>query len=116
MINTLLNALVEPSHYNIGKNFKAGSIEIANARSNRKKTIKNTCTFTKKSMSENKVASNEIASIQSSNNELDDTAYTLYQFINRLPLIFFLILPWQNGRWMLQRVYYRVNKFYTKQI
>ena len=80
--NTLLNVLMEPNQYNVVKNFKAGSIAIANARSNAIKAIENTCTITKKSMSEksgdkNKVVSNEIASIQSSNNNLDNTVYIL---------------------------------------
>ena len=44
--------------------------------------IENTCTITEKLMSkksgdENKVVSNEIASIQSSNIKLDNTVYTL---------------------------------------
>ena len=80
--NTLLNVLVEPNQNKVVKNFKAGSIAIANARSNTIKDVENTCTITKKSMSEksgekNKVISNEIASIQSSNNKLDNTVYTL---------------------------------------
>ena len=80
--NTLLNVLVEPNQYKVVKNFKAGSIAIDNARSNTIKAIENTCTITKKSMSEksgdkNKVVSNEIASIQSSNNNLDNTVYIL---------------------------------------
>ena len=80
--NTLLNVLMEPNQYKVVKNFKAGSIAIANARSNTIKAIENTCTITKKSMSEksgdkNKVVSNEIASIQSSNNNLDNTVYIL---------------------------------------
>ena len=82
MKNTLLNVLVEPNQYKVVKNFKAGSIAIDNARSNTIKAIENTCTITKKSMSEksgdkNKVVSNEIASIQSSNNNLDNTVYIL---------------------------------------
>ena len=80
--NTLLNVLVEPNQNKVVKNFKAGSIAIANARSNTIKDVENTCTITEKSMSEksgekNKVISNEIASIQSSNNKLDNTVYTL---------------------------------------
>ena len=41
--------------------------------------IENTCTITEKLMcgDENKVVSNEIASIQSSNIKLDNTVYTL---------------------------------------
>ena len=55
---------------------------IANAGLNTIKAIENTCTITKNSMSEksgykNKVVSNEIASIQSSNNKLDNTVYAL---------------------------------------
>ena len=73
---------MEPNQYKVVKNFKAGNIAIVNARSNTIKTIENACTITKKSMSEktwdkNKVVSNEIASIQSSNNKLDNTVYTL---------------------------------------
>ena len=85
--NTLLNVLMEPNQYKVVKNFKAGSIAIANARSNTIKAIENTCTITKKSMSEksgdkNKVVSNEIASIQSSNNKLDNTVYTLSEALS----------------------------------
>ena len=73
---------MEPNQYKVVKNFKAGSIAIANARSNTIKTIENACTITKKSMSEkiwdkNKAVSYEIASIQSSNNKLDNTVYIL---------------------------------------
>ena len=55
---------------------------IASAGLNTIKAIENTCTITKNSMSEksgykNKVVSNEIASIQSSNNKLDNTVYAL---------------------------------------
>ena len=69
------------------KNFKARSIATANARSNTIKAIENLCTITKKSMSEksggkNKVVSNEIASIQSSNNKLDNTVYTLSEALS----------------------------------
>ena len=54
----------------------------ASARSNTMTAIENICTITKKPMSkksgdENKVVSNEIASIQSSNIKLDNTVYTL---------------------------------------
>ena len=85
--NTLLNVLVEPSQNKVVKNFKAGSITIANARSNTIKDVENTCTITKKSMSEksgekNKVISNEIASIQSSNNKLDNTVHTLSEALS----------------------------------
>ena len=85
--NTLLNVLMEPNQYKVVKNFKAGSIAIANARSNTIKAIENTCTITKKSMSEksgdkNKVVSNEIASIQSSNNKLDNTVHTLSEALS----------------------------------
>ena len=85
--NTLLNVLVEPNQYKVVKNFKAGSIAIANRRSNTIKAIKNTCTITKKSMSEksggkNKVVSNETASIQSSNNKLDNTVHTLSEALS----------------------------------
>ena len=80
--NTLLNVLMEPNQYKVVKNFKAGSIAIANARSNTIKAIENTCTITKKSMSEksgdkNKGVSNEIASLQSSNNKLRNTVNIL---------------------------------------
>ena len=82
MKNTLLNVLVEPNQYKVVKNFKAGSIAIDNARSNTIKAIENTCTITKKSMSEksgdkNKGVSNEIASLQSSNNKLRNTVNIL---------------------------------------
>ena len=85
--NTLLNVLMEPNQYKVVKNFKAGSIAIANARSNTIKAIENTCTITKKSMSEksgdkNKVVSNEIASRQSSNNKLDNTVYILSEALS----------------------------------
>ena len=78
---------MEPNQYKVVKNFKAGSIAIANARSNTIKAIENTCTITKKSMSEksgdkNKVVSNEIASIQSSNNKLDNTVHTLSEALS----------------------------------
>ena len=43
---TLLNVLVEPNQYKVVKNFKAGCIAIANARSNTINTIENTCTIT----------------------------------------------------------------------
>ena len=84
--NTLLNVLVEPNQFEVAKNFKAGSIAIVNARSNTIKAIENTCTFTKKSISEksedkSKVVSNEIASIQRSNNKLDKTVYTLSEVL-----------------------------------
>ena len=64
------------------KNFKARSIATANARSNTIKAVENTCTITKKSMSEksgdkNKVVSHEIASIQSNNKKVDNTVYTI---------------------------------------
>ena len=77
MKNTLLNVLVDPNQYKDVKNFKAGSIAISNTRSNSIKVIKNTDTVIKKSMpkkSEDKIkaVSNEIASIQSSNNKLDN--------------------------------------------
>ena len=89
MKNTLLNVLVEPNQYKVVKNFKAGSIAIANARSNTIKAIENTCTITKKSMSEksgdkNKVVSNEIASIQSSNNKLYNTVYILTEALSSI--------------------------------
>ena len=45
---------MEPNQYKVAKDVKAGSIPIANARSNKIKAIKNTCTITKKSMSEKK--------------------------------------------------------------
>ena len=78
---------MEPNQYKVVKNFKAGSIAIANARSNTIKAIEKTCTITKKSMSgkssdKNKVVSNEIASVQSSNNKLDDTVYILSEALN----------------------------------
>ena len=44
--NTLLNVLLEPNQYKVVKNFKAGCIAIANARSNTINTIENTCTIT----------------------------------------------------------------------
>ena len=64
------------------KNFKARSIATANARSNTTKAVENTCTITEKSMSEksgdkNKVVSHEIASIQSNNEKVDNTVYTI---------------------------------------
>ena len=82
MKNTLLNVLVELNQYKVVTNFKAISIAIANASSNAIKTIKNTCTIIKKSMSEKsrdkiKVVFNEIASPQRSNNKLDNTVHTL---------------------------------------
>ena len=82
MKNTLLSVLVEPSQHKVVKNFKAGSTAIANVISNTIKAVEDSCTITKKSMSEksgdkNKVISNEIASIQTSNNKLDNTVYTL---------------------------------------
>ena len=85
--NTLSNVLVEPNQYKVVKNFKAGSIAIANARSNTIKAIENTCTITKKSMSgksgdKKKVVSNEIASMQSSNNKLDNTVYILSEALS----------------------------------
>ena len=85
--NTLLNVLVELNQYKVVKNFKAGSIAIANARSNIIKAVENTCTITKKSMSEkngdkNKVVSNQIESIQTSNNKVDNTVYTLSEVLN----------------------------------
>ena len=60
---------------------------IANAGLNTIKAIENTCTITKNSMSEksgykNKVVSNEIASIQSSNNKLDNTVYILSEALS----------------------------------
>ena len=78
---------MEPNQNKVVKNFKARSIAIANARSNAIKEVENTCTITKKSMSEksgdkNKVVSNEIASIQSSNNKLDNTVYTLSEALS----------------------------------
>ena len=78
---------MEPNQYKVVKNFKAGSIAIANRRSNTIKAIENLCTITKKSMSEksggkNKVVSNEIASIQSSNNKLDNTVHTISEALN----------------------------------
>ena len=68
---------MDPNQYKDVKNFKAGSIAISNTRSNSIKVIKNTDTVIKKSMpkkSEDKIkaVSNEIASIQSSNNKLDN--------------------------------------------
>ena len=85
--NTLLNVLVEPNKYKVVKNFKAESIAIANARSNTIKAIENTCTITKKSMSEksgdkNKVVSNEKVSIQSSNSKLYNTVYILSEVLS----------------------------------
>ena len=73
---------MEQNQYKVVKNFKVGSIAIANARSNTIKALESTCTITKKSMSEksrgkNKALSNQIASIQSSNNKLDNTVYTI---------------------------------------
>ena len=50
--NTLLNVLVEPNQYKVVKNFKAGIIAKANARSNTIKAVKNACGITKNSMSE----------------------------------------------------------------
>ena len=47
---------MEPNQYKVVKNFKAGSIASGD---------------------KNKVVSNEIASIQSSNNKLDNTVYIL---------------------------------------
>ena len=87
MKNTLLNVLVEPNKYKAVKNFKAESIAIANARSNTIKAIENTCTITKKSMSEksgdkNKVVSNEKVSIQSSNSKLYNTVYILSEVLS----------------------------------
>ena len=87
MKNTLLNVLVEPNQYKAIINFKAGSIALASARSNTIKTIQNTSAITKKSMSEksgdkNKVVSNELASIQSSNNKFDSTAYILTEVLS----------------------------------
>ena len=43
---------MEPNQYKVVKNFKAGIIAIANARSNTIKAVKITCAITKKSMSE----------------------------------------------------------------
>ena len=68
---------MDPNQYKDVKNFKAGSIAITNTRSNSIKVIKNRDTVIKKSMpkkSEDKIkaVSNEIASIQSSNNQLDN--------------------------------------------
>ena len=85
--NTLLNVLVKPNQYKVVKNFKAGIIAIANARSNTIKAVKNTCAITKKSMSEKggdkkNFVSNEMASIRSSNNKLDDTVYTLSEALS----------------------------------
>ena len=76
--NTLLNVLMEPNQFKVFKNFKAGSIAIANTKSNTIKAIENTCTITKKSMSEKsgnkkKFVCYKIAPMQSSNNKLDDT-------------------------------------------
>ena len=87
MKNTLLNVLVEPNQYKAVINFKAGSIALASARSNTIKAIQNTSAITKKSMSEkngdkNKVVSNELASIQSSNNKFDSTAYILTEVLS----------------------------------
>ena len=48
--NTLLNVLVELNQYKVVKNFKAGSIAIANARSNTIKAVENTCTIAKKNV------------------------------------------------------------------
>ena len=39
---------MEPNQYKVVKNFKAGSIAIANGRSNTIKAIENTYTITKK--------------------------------------------------------------------
>ena len=61
MKNTLLNVLVEPNQYKVVKNFKAGSIASGD---------------------KNKVVSNEIASIQSSNNKLDNTVHTLSEALS----------------------------------
>ena len=85
--NTLLSVPVEPNQCKVVKNFKAGSIAIANARSNIIKAVENTCTITKKTMSEkngykNKVVSNQIESIQTSNNKVDNTVYTLSEVLN----------------------------------
>ena len=84
--NTLLNILVEPNQYKSVINFKAGRIALASARSNTIKAIQNTSTITKKSMSEksgdkNKVVSNDLASIQSSNNKFDSTVYILTEVL-----------------------------------
>ena len=73
---------MEPSQHKVVKNFKAGSTAIANVISNIIKAVEDSCTITKKSTSEksgdkNKVISNEIVSIQTSNNKLDNTVYTL---------------------------------------
>ena len=69
---------MEPNQFKVFKNFKAGSISIANTKSNTIKAIENTCTITKKSMSEKsgdkkKFVCYEIAPIQSSNNKLGNT-------------------------------------------
>ena len=65
--NTLLMFWV--NKIKVVKNFKVGSIAIANARSDTIKALESTCTITKKSMSEksrdkNKALSNQIASIK----------------------------------------------------
>ena len=78
---------MQPNQYKVVKNFKTGSIAIENVRSNTVKATENTCTTTKKSMpkksgDKNKVVSNKIASIQSSNNELDNTVYTLSETLS----------------------------------
>ena len=78
---------MEPNQYKVVKNFKAGSTAIANAVSNTIKAVEDSCTITKKSMSEksgdkNKVISNEIASMQTSNNKLDNTVYTLTEALS----------------------------------
>ena len=78
---------MEPNQYKVVKNFKAGSTAIANAISNTIKAVEDSCTITKKSMSEksgdkNKVISNEIASMQTSNNKLDNTVYTLTEALS----------------------------------
>ena len=80
---------MEPNQYKVGTNFKAISIAIANATSNAIKTIKNTCTIIKKSMSEKKwnkikVVFNEIASLQRSNNKLDNTVHSLSEALTSI--------------------------------
>ena len=61
--NTLSNVLVEPNQYKVVKNFKAGSIASGD---------------------KNKVVSNEIASIQSSNNKLYNTVYILTEALSSI--------------------------------
>ena len=80
---------MEPNQYKVVTNFKAISIAIANARSNAIKTIKNTCTIIKKSMSEKnrdkiKVVFDKIASPQRINDKLNNTVHTLSEALTSI--------------------------------